>query len=138
MDLWSYPWKRWNSGPIFVHIRILILSMQIPISISIVILMWFFQTMEFWPQFYKDWNNNLILPNIRILALFLYTLEFWPNIEFWRCSYKHRGIPMLSFYCNHWNCRPSSFHTFKFWPYLCTQWNSYLILQNLGLLALFL
>ena len=44
--------------------------------------MLFFQTMEFWPQFYKDWNNNLILPNIRILALFLYTLEFWPNIEF--------------------------------------------------------
>lgn len=79
--------------------------------------------MEFWPQSYKDWNNNLFLPNIRILALFLYTLEFWPNIEFWRCSYKHLGILILSFYCNHWNCG----------PHPSTQSNSGLIFTHSGI-----
>ena len=79
--------------------------------------------MEFWPQFYKDWNNNLILPNIRILALFLYTLEFWPNIEFWRCFYKHLGILILSFYCDHWNCG----------PHPSTQSNSGLIFTHSGI-----
>ena len=75
MDLWSYPWKRWNSIPIFVHIGILILSLQILVFSPYL----FFQTMEFWLQVYKDWNNDLILPNIWILALFLYTMEFWPR-----------------------------------------------------------
>ena len=32
-----------------------------------------FQTLEFWPFFYKHWNSDLILTNTGILALFLRT-----------------------------------------------------------------
>ena len=146
---WPFLYKHWTYDLILGNVGILALFLyrleflfypckswySSPISISIVILMLLFQTMEFWPQFYKDWNtcNDLILPNIRILALFLYTLEFWPNIEFWHSSYKHLGILILSFYCNHWNCGPIlphililalSLYTMEFLSYPSKHWNS--------------
>ena len=157
MDLWSYPGKRWNSVPIFVHIGILILSLQILVFSPYL----FFQTMEFWLQFYKDWNNDLILPNIWILAFFfihngILTSSF-ETMEFWLYCYKHLPL-ILSFHCNNWNSCPilpninlnsapifiqfgiltSSFRTLQFWPYLYTHWSSYLIVLNLGIRALFL
>ena len=81
----SYPSKRWNFGPTFMHIDfflsypskpldsrpisvsigILILSFQtwnsgrIPISTGVMIL--FNQTLEFSPYFYTYWNIDLIL-----------------------------------------------------------------------------
>ena len=57
----SYPPKRWNFGPTFIHIEIVALS---------------FQALEFWAYFYKHWNSHLIVPNTGILDVFLYTLAF--------------------------------------------------------------
>ena len=65
-----------NSCPIFIHIGILILSFQTLeysshlFTANMEILAPPFQTMEFWPYFYKLWNYDLIRPNIGILALF--------------------------------------------------------------------
>lgn len=91
--------------------------------------------MEFWLQFYKDWNNDLILPNIWILALFLYTMEFWPDpSKQWNSGLIVINTCLLS-------C-PSTAITgilvlkFKFCPYFYTVWNFDVILPNIAILAL--
>lgn len=51
-----YSSKQWNSGSRFIRIGIMILV---------------FQTFEFWPCFYTQWNFDLNLRNNGILALLL-------------------------------------------------------------------
>ena len=81
------PSKHWNSGPIFIHIGILILSTYtfkfwpVFFFVHIVFLMISFKTLGFGPYFYKHWHYdlvvaNFILRNIAILALSVYPLKF--------------------------------------------------------------
>ena len=91
-----------------------------------------FQTLEFWPSFYKCLNSGPMFVNNGIPALSFQTyLVFWPH------SFKH-GILALSLYTmefwshfyKHWNSGPF-FQTFEFQPCFYKHWNSYLILTNL-------
>ena len=66
----SYPSKRWNSDPIFIHID-LSLPMIGPICIKIENVILSFPTPDFWPYFNAHWFSYLFLPNNGILALFL-------------------------------------------------------------------
>ena len=106
LKFWSHRSKHWNSGPIFMHIGILILS---------------FQTLEFWPFFYKHCISYLIHP--------LQTLKF---------------VPYPS---NHFNFGPLFIHirflmlcfkTYGFWPYFFLYWNYDIMVPKNGILALFL
>ena len=117
-----------------------------------------FQTLEFWPFFYKHWNSylihsqigisdptfytllfDLILRNIGILALFLQTLEFLSdpsiaNIEILAFSFQTREFwPIVYTHCFF----ISSFKTLGFWPYFYKRWNYDLMIPKNGILALF-
>ena len=131
LEFLSCPSKRWHSGPIFHLTGILFSS---------------FQTLEFWPYFYKLWNFCLYLP--------LQSLEFWPypsnhlilalvyahwfsgriflHIEF--LSYRSKpentgpifiyiGIVTSPFQRSYfWPC------SYKHWTYSYRHWNTYPIL----------
>ena len=102
----------------------------------------FFETLEFWPSFYKRLNSGPMFVNTGIPALSFQTyLVFRPHF------FKH-GILALSLYTmefwsyfyKHWNSGPIlsnigipalSFQTLEFWPYFYNHWNSYPILTNL-------
>ena len=66
LELLSYPFKHWNSRPIFVKIGI-------PFSS--------FQTLEFWSDPFKRWNSCPLFINLGILASFWYTLVFWSYLS---------------------------------------------------------
>ena len=89
-----------------------------PIFISIGILIFFLQTLEFSSYPSKQWNSGPFPLSFRIMILFVQTLEFWPyfihtgiltssfeTMEFWPYSYKHLPL-ILSFHCNNWNSCP--------------------------------
>ena len=161
-------WKRWNSGSIFILIRILILPLQI--------------ILLFYPYFYRHRNSDLILPNIGIqnsiiviLAFFFQTLEFlshsftanieilapsFEKCEFWFVFFKHRNsyliLPntrILGLCFIHISCVILLFKTLRLWPYFCKHWNynliveivalfytqkSYLFVPTIGILILFI
>ena len=130
-------WKRWNSGSIFILIGILILPLQIillfypyfyrhrnsdlilpDIGIQnsiIVILAFFFQTLEF--------LSHSFTANIEILAPSFETCEFWfffffniaipilsfQTLEFW--AYVLYTLAVWSYYPKHWDCGPISVST---------------------------
>ena len=54
--------------------------------LNIGILIFSFQTLEFWSYFNKLWNFDLIVPNVVILAPFVKALELlsypWQTLEF--------------------------------------------------------
>ena len=85
-----------------------------------------FQTLEFLPCFYKHWNSVLILPNFEVLLLFLYTLQFWPYLQW--------GLEFWS-YPSHWNCGPV-FITLVFWYYAYKQWDIGPISISIGIIIL--
>ena len=154
MELWSYPWKRWNPGSIFIHIGILIFPLQI--------------ILVFYPCFYKHRNSDLILSNIGIrnsiiviLALFFQTLEFLShsftaNIEIlapsfgkceflFVCFFKHRNsylilrnTGILALFFIHISCVILFFKTLRLWPYFCKYWNYDLIVAKVGMVVVFL
>ena len=112
----SHPFKRWDSGPIFINTLILTLS---------------FQRFKF--LFYPSTENigilSLSFHKIGILALLLYTMEFKSFLsKRWNSGviFIDIGILMLSL------------QTMEFWPYFCTHWNYGLISPNILILALFL
>ena len=91
------------------NIEILALSFQTmqfgPLFIHIVLFIWSFKTLGFWPYFYKRWNSDLMIPKNGILALFfintgILTLSF-QTLEF------------LYFPSKHWNSGPI-FYTLHF------------------------
>ena len=85
----SYPPELWNSGPILIIIRNLILS---------------FQTLEFFSYPFKNWNSDCILLNIWILMLSLESLEFLSyssNSGVLILSFK--ALEFLSYLSKHWN-----------------------------------
>ena len=75
LDFSSYPFKHWNSAPIFIKIEILTLSNKhwnsSPIFVNIGIMILSIQTLEFWPYVYKHLNFGPFFINIGILAFFL-------------------------------------------------------------------
>ena len=95
LEFLSCPSKHWHSGPIFHLTGILISS---------------FQTLEFWPYFYKLWNFYLYL--------LLQSLEFWP----------YPSNHLILALCMHIGFLAVSFYILNF----------YLIVLNLKILALFL
>ena len=153
LEFSSHPFRRCNSGPFSISIGIMILLIQTlellscPSTANIEIEALSFQALEFWPYFYKHCNSHLIVPNTEIWALLLYTLIFlsYPSepLDF-RPVYVSIGILILSFQI--WTSGPFLFalklwsikQTLEFWLIIYTQWFSDLILQNLGILALFL
>ena len=76
LEFLSYPSNQWNSSPICLIVRILILSFQILVFwywyfLTIAILNFFLQTLEFWSYIYTHWICHVILQNGGILALYL-------------------------------------------------------------------
>ena len=114
LEVWPYPSKHLNSGLIFIHTGILILSLQ---------------TLGFWPYFYTHWNFDLILWNIGILDLSLHTLKFW--------SYGS-NVGILALFFNIGFLILSFKNTLGFWPYFFKHWNYDVTLANIGFLAVFL
>ena len=153
LELLSYPSKRWDSDPIFIHIGILTSS---------------FDTKEFWPYLYthlssdlivltlelwsyllilvfwsyplkKPWDSGPISLNIGIMMLSLRTLDFLPY--FYRNSDRilsNIGIRILTFQTI--QSGPSSiririmilfFQTLEFWSCFYTHWNFDLLLRNI-------
>ena len=153
LELLSYPSKRWDSDPIFIHIGILTSS---------------FETKEFWPYLYthlssdlivltlelwsyllilvfwsyplkKPWDSGPISLNIGIMMLSLRTLDFLPY--FYRNSdliLPNIGIRILTFQAI--QSGPSSirigimilfFQTLEFWSCFYTHWNFDLMLRNI-------
>ena len=153
LELLSYPSKRWDSDPIFIHIGILTSS---------------FETKEFWPYLYthlssdlivvklelwsyllilvfwsyplkKPWDSGPISLNIGIMMLSLRTLDFLPY--FYRNSDRilpNIGIRILTFQTI--QSGPSSiririmilfFQTLEFWSCFYTHWNFDLLLRNI-------
>ena len=85
----SYPPEHWNSCPILIIIRILILP---------------FQTLEFFSYPFKHWNSDCILLNIWILILSFESLEFLSyssNSGVLILSFK--ALEFLSHLSKHWN-----------------------------------
>ena len=112
----------WISGPIFIHISILI---------------FFFQTVEFWPYFYLHWFSDLILPisiSIGIIISSFQTLEFYPCLfNSWNSDLILPDIGILANFFNHCNSELLLPNTGVFILYLCTlvlssyrskRWNS--------------
>ena len=126
LEFGSHPLKHWTSSPIFINIGILTIS---------------FQTLEFWPFFfYKDWNSYLIHPQIGISGPTFYSLEFSPHPS----EHLNSGpiltsieILILSFHCKHWNSGVILPNNGILAHYLYTLFFD-LVLQNAGILALFL
>ena len=146
-------WKRWNSGSIFILIGILILPLQIILvfypyfyrhrnsdlilpnigiqNSIIVILAFFFQTLEF--------LSHSFTANIEILAPSFEKCEFWFVFFF-----KHRNsyliLPntrILGLCFIHISCVILLFKTLRLWPYFCKHWNYNLIVANVEIVALF-
>ena len=144
-------WKRWNSGSIFILIGILILPLQIILlfypyfyrhrnsdlilpnigikNSIIVILAFFFQTLEF--------LSHSFTANIEILA------PSFEKCEFWFVFFKHRNsyliLPntrILGLCFIHISCVILLFKTLRLWPYFC-KWNYNLIVANVEIVALF-
>ena len=116
---WSYPSKWWNSGPI---------------SISIGIIIWSFQTLVFYPCLFNSWNSDLILPDIGILANFFNHCNselLLPNTGvfiLYLCT-----LVLSSYRSRRWNSSPISistrtsilfFEKLEFWCYPFKPWNS--------------
>ena len=145
-------WKRWNSGSIFILIGILILPLQIILvfypyfyrhrnsdlvlpnigiqNSIIVILAFFFQTLEF--------LSHSFTANIEILA------PSFEKCEFWFVFFKHRNsyliLPntrILGLCFIHISCVILLFKTLRLWPYFCKHWNYNLIVANVEIVALF-
>ena len=179
-------WKRWNSGSIFILTGILILPLQIILvfypyfyrhrnsdlilpnigiqNSIIVILAFFFQTLEFlshsftanieilapsfekcefWFVFFKHRNSYLILPNTRILGLCFYILAVWSYYsKHWDCGpISVSGIIILSLqklkllpFFIHIRILVFSFQLLVSWSYLYKHRNSDLIFLNAGIL----
>ena len=132
---WNYDLEHWSSDLIFLNIGILISSFETleflscPSSAIIGIVALSFQTFEFWPYPYTHWNSYLILRNIEILTPFLH-LNSGPILT-------NIGILILYFHCKHWNSGlilPNKGIS----PIIYTHCSFILILQNTGILALFL
>ena len=161
-------WKRWNSGSIFILIGILILPLQIILvfypyfyrhrnsdlilpnigiqNSIIVILAFFFQTLEF--------LSHSFTANIEILA------SSFEKCEFWFVFFKHRNsyliLPntrILGLCFIHISCVILLFKTLRLWPYFCKHWSynliveivalfytqkSYLFVPTIGILILFI
>ena len=151
--------KRWNSGSIFILIGILILPLQIILvfypyfyrhrnsdlilpnigiqNSIIVILAFFFQTLEF--------LSHSFTANIEILA------SSFEKCEFWFVFFKHRNfylilpipilflsiLPILGLCFIHISCVILLFKTLTLWPYFCKHWNYNLIVANVEIVALF-
>ena len=111
LDFWPY-FTPWNSYLILSKISIM------PIFISIGIVIFFLQTLEFSSYSSKQWNSGPFSSSFGIMILFVQTLEFWPyfihtgiltssfeTMELWPYSYKHLPL-ILSFHCNNWNSCP--------------------------------
>ena len=86
---WSYPSK--PSGPVSISTGIMILSLGILVSS--------FETLQFWPYLYTHGRSYLIDLNLGILALFLWTKEFSYPSKDWNSGpiFIHIGFLMLSF-----------------------------------------
>ena len=120
-----------------------------PIFISIGILIFFLQTLEFSSYPSKQWNSGPFPLSFRIMILFVQTLEFWPyfihtgiltssfeTMEFWPYSYKHLPL-ILSFHCNNWNSCPILPNiNLNSAPVFYSHWNFDVILPNTAILAL--
>ena len=119
----SYPFKRRNFSPTFIHIDFFILSFKTlgfspysrsrtlefcPTFINIQILIFFFQTLECSGLFLIHFFSYAILPNTGIMALFLYTLVFSSySLKPWNSGAIFVGIAILFL----------SFYGLVFWPY---------------------
>ena len=107
LELLSYPSKRWDSDPIFIHIGILTSS---------------FETKEFWPYLYTHLSSDLIVLKLELWSyLLILVLGSYPLKKPWDSGpiSLNIGIMMLSL------------RTLDFLPYFYR--NSDRILPNIGI-----
>ena len=155
LELLSYPSKRWDSDPIFIHIGILTSSFETKefwpclythyiLSSDLIVLtleLWsYLLTLVFWSYpLKKPSDSGPISLNIGIMMLSLRTLDFLPH--FYRNSDRilpNIGIRILTFQTI--QSGPSSirigimflfFRTLVFWSCFYTHWNFDLMLRNI-------
>ena len=155
LELLSYPSKRWDSDPIFIHIGILTSSFETKefwpylythLSADLIVLtleLWsYLLTLVFWSYpLKKPWDSGPVSLNIGIMMLSLRTLDFL--LYFYRNSdliLPNIGKRILTFQTI--QSGPSSirigimilfFQTLEFWSCFYTHWNFDLMPRNIEL-----
>ena len=112
LEFWSYPSNHWNSGPNFIHIGILMSSIQLFFFWPYLAL----YTLQFLSYSSKRWNSDPVFIHIGILPS-----KDWNSAPIFIIT----GILILSF---------PPLQALEFWPSFYKQWKSHLILLNTGVL----